>query len=106
MKVRYLGPKLYTVTHSPEHPALTRRNDRLRFGSANRCLIEALPSRAVRGILAPRQTGGTCNSIDFQRHDSLRDVGARSVDPVDAVSAFSNSTIVNVTPASEIIRCG
>lgn len=104
MKVRYLGPKFCTVTHSPEHPALTRRNKRLRFDSANRCSIEALPSRAVRGILAPRQTGGTCNGIDFQRHDCLRDAGAPSVDPVAAVSASSKSTTINVTPASEIIR--
>jgi hypothetical protein len=106
VKVRYLGRKFCTVTHSVEHPALTRRNDRLKFGSANRVSFAALPLQAVRGMRIPWATGGTFDGHDFQRHDCPRDADAQSVDPVAAISASSNSTKTNVTTASEIVRRG
>ena len=106
-RVRYLGPpKTTKLPWKPEHPILTRRNDHLKVGVANRYSIEALPLRAVRGSLTPRQKGGTSNDIDLQRHDCPRDADAQSVDPVAAISASSNSTKTNVTTASEIVRRG
>jgi hypothetical protein len=99
MKIRYLGPpKRSALPHKPQHPALTRRNDALRFTMRTESRSQLSRLGLSEGFWSPgKKTAPATKSVSSVT--TAREMRiSQSADPVRSLG-FQHLTSIDVTTA-------